>query len=1181
MGFTVEQLAAVEDRGGDLLVSAAAGSGKTRVLVERLFDYVVREHQNLDDFLIITYTRAAAAELRGRIAAELNRRLAEGEGDRHLQQQLYRIYRADIKTVDAFCTALIRENVHLIEGVEEFALTADLRVLEESEAEILNRRVMRQVLERFYARMDEGDALLADALGFGRDDRSLEELVLKLRGSLQSHAYPRRWMHKNIAFWQSLPAGIDETPYAPVLLSALRWKAEHWCAALERAVGEMAENPAVRKGYAAPFLQAADQFRRAGEAAGQGWEACRRAEVVFPRLGPVKDQDGGALKNRMKALWDQCRKEWKGQSALLSLSGEEAMKDIRAMAPAMAALLRLTEDFDLACQREKVRRNVVDFSDAEHYAITLLLDVSGEPTDLCRRVGARYREIMVDEYQDTNEVQNCIFEALSAERHNLFTVGDMKQSIYRFRLADPSIFLEKYQRFAPAAEAERGEGRKILLSRNFRSRREVLEGANFLFENLFSPEVGELAYGSEERLYPGAEYFVPRQDCAVEFHLIDVPQRKDRFAAGRPAVEARFVAERIASLLREGYPVQDGDTGALRPCRPGDFAVLMRSPSSRLRHYAEAFRAYGIPCATQESEDFFAQMEVAVTFSLLQIIDNPRQDVPLVSVLRSPVFAFSPDRLAEIRAGRSAGDFYDALAADEGEDSRAFLETLEELRSAAKDAMVHRLLFHIYNTLHLPGIFGAMSGGAARRENLVALYEYAQSFEGAGYRGLFAFVNHLRTLLERGEQPAAAAGEGGDSVQIMSIHRSKGLEFPVVVLADLSKDFHGVSDAKTVLVHPACGLGPKCVDLKRRIQYPTLARRAVESLLHREQRSEELRVLYVAMTRAKEKLILTASLQNAGTVLGRLSASAYCPVSPNAVMECRSMAEWVLLPLLCRREAVELRIAAGVEPERYVFTEDTPWVVGLHAAVPYQGRLGREGGTAVETARRPIPFDEALLDFQYPHAAAEKLPTKLTATQLKGRFLDQEIAEETLTPVRKPAFERPAFLRGERTLTPAERGTATHIVMQYIDFACTDVDAAVADMVSLGRLTQGEGEAVDRAAIRRFLASPLAAELRQAKNLRREYRFSLLIDGADYLGVEAAGEEVLLQGVVDCFFETPEGLVVVDFKTDRVYGEEQCQRTEEYRSQIMAYSAALARIFRRPVCRRVLYYFSTGTAVEV
>ena len=1177
MALTNEQRAAVENRGGSLLVSAAAGSGKTRVLVERLFRYVVEEHQNMDDFLMITYTRAAAAELRGRIAAELTARLAEG-GGHHLQQQLYRLYRADIKTVDAFCTALLRENVHLLPAVEDQALTADFRVLEDSEAELLRRRALREALEAFYAHLDEDGALLADALGFGRDDRSLEELVLTLHSRLQSHAYPRRWMRRAAAFWRDLPPSIDQTPYAGVLLEALGRKAAHWSAALGRAAEEMGENQAVARGYAAPFLEAADQLARAARAAERGWDACRASEVIFPRLGAVKDQDGGALKTRMRALWETCKREWKAQSALLSLTAQEALEDLGTMAGAMAALLRLTEDFDLRYQREKLRRNGVDFSDQEHYALSLLLDADGAPTELCRRTGARYREILVDEYQDTNEVQNSIFEALSAERHNLFAVGDMKQSIYRFRLADPTIFLGKYRSYPPAAEAAEGEGRKLLLSRNFRSRPEVVEAVNFVFGNLFSPEVGELTYGEEERLRCGREDLPPRRDCAVEFHLVDAPAQEDRFAAPRPLVEARFVAEKIARMLREGFPVED--QGGLRPCRPGDFALLMRSPAPRLHHYIDALGEYGVPCAAQERGDFFAQTEVAVTFSLLQIIDNPRQDVPLLSVLRSPVFGFTADRLAILRGGHREGDFYDALLADDGADTRAFLETLRALRSAAKDTLVHRLLWHIYDTLHLPAIFGAMSGGAARRENLVSLYEYARGFEGSGYRGLFAFVAHLRALLERGEQPAAAAGETGDAVQIMSIHRSKGLEFPIVILADLNKEFNREEGRSAVLVHPEIGLGPRCVDLKRRIQYPTLARQAVESVLRRESRSEELRVLYVAMTRAREKLILVCSMKYTENTLARLAAVASCPVSPNAAAEVRSMAEWVLLPLLCRPEAAVLRAAAGGEAERGTATGDVPWEVALHSAGPYLRRRPSHSAAAEDPAAEDYPFDPALLDFRYACAAAA-LPTKLTATQLKGRPLDQEIAEETAVPPPPPVFELPAFVSRRRTLTAAERGTATHLVMQYMDFACPDPAAAVEVLVREGKLTEEEGAALDLPALRRFLASPLAEELRRAKGLRREYRFSLLVDAAAYLGGEAAGEEVLLQGVVDCFFETPEGLVVVDFKTDRVQGEALRRRTEEYRPQIAAYSAALTRIFGLPVCRQVLYYFSAGTAVEL
>ena len=1179
--LTPEQRAAVEDRGGNLLVSAAAGAGKTRVLVERLFRYVIEERCHLDDFLIITYTRAAAAELRGRIAQELTQRLAGETEDYHLRQQLYRVYRADIKTVDAFCTGLLRENVHLLEGEGANALTADFRVLDENEAELLRRRALRTAMEDFYARMqpEDGRSQLADTFGFGRDDRNLEELVLTLHAKVQSHAYPRRWLEEAAAFWRALPPGIDATPYAGILLEAAVRKLRHWGEALDRAAWQMARNAALAKGYQPGFSHAAGELKAlAGHAA--TWEDLRGAEIHFPRLGAVKDIDGGELKVRMKALWEQCKKEVKAALAVFGVAGGEAMEDLRATAPAMTALLELTGAFDRAYRLEKLRRNVADFSDQEHLAIALLLGKDGEPTELCSRTAARYREIMVDEYQDTNEVQNTIFEALSRERHNLFAVGDVKQSIYRFRLADPTIFLRKYHTFLPREAAESGEDRKILLSRNFRSRTEVLDAANFIFSNILSQEMGEMDYGDDERLICGADYYLPRRDCGTEFHLLDAAAgRGEDFTASRPLAEARFVAEKVATMLREGFPVQDGED--LRPCQPQDFAILMRSPGPRLRHYVRSFRELGIPCVTQEREDFFSTMEIAVIYSLLQIVDNPRQDVPLISVLRSPIFGFSPDRLALIRGGHPAGDFYEALCADSGEDSRAFLDTVDALRRRAEDMEVHRLLWHIYNTFNVLGVFGAMAGGEGRRENLIALYEHACAFEAAGYKGLFAFVSHLRELLERGEQPDTAGGAGSGGVQIMSIHKSKGLEFPIVVLADLSKEFNRQDYQTPVLVHPDYGLGPVCYDLKRRIQYPTVARTALQTALEREGKAEEMRVLYVAMTRAKEKLILVASMNNAARRLGKLAALADCPVSPNAVGEASSMAEWVLLPLLCREEAGALRAYGQAGTGHIAAAGDSLWTVTVHEAAPYFRRREERAQEAAGPAEE-VPFDPEILDFRYPHAAAGQLQTKITATQLKGRPKDQEIAEGVWPGLLPVKFEKPRFLSGERPLSAAERGTATHALMQYIPLDCPDVGAEVERLVAQRRLTAEQAAAVDTAAVERFLRSPLAREMRSAQKLWREYRFSLLTDGADYLGEEAAGEELLLQGVVDCFFETEDGLTVVDFKTDRVNDQEaQARRTEEYRAQVQAYSDALEKIFQKKVCRRVLYYFHTGTAVEV
>ena len=1190
LNLTPQQQEVVINRGGNLLVSAAAGSGKTRVLVERLFRYILEEGRHIDEFLIITYTRAAAAELRSRIAEDLAKRLGEDPGNYHLQQQLYRIYRADIKTVDAFCSGLLRENVHLLPTVREESLTADFRVMDEGEADLLSRRVLRRVLENFYQAMEEGSVpggkLLADAFGFGRDDRDLEDLVLQMSGKLQSHAYPRRWLEQAIANWEQLPDCLDDTVYAPLLLHRLRRKVEHWISVLAESVEEMAGDEKLQAAYATPFLQRVQELKQLSEDIKGGWDkVCgRRLESI--RLGAVRKPQDVYLKNRVKAQWDASKKELEKALSAFDLTSEEALEDLQAVAPAMSALLRLTAAFEEELTAEKVKNNLTDFSDQEHYAIQLLLGGDGEPTELCSRIAARYAEIMVDEYQDTNEVQNCIFEALSKEKHNLFTVGDVKQSIYRFRLADPTIFLRKYRAFRDAEEAKAGEDRRILLSKNFRSRREVLDAANFVFEQIMSPEMGEMAYGAEERLYLGAENFPEREDTATEYHLITMPSA-ERGIQGPDLhdVEANFVASRIEEMLSTGYPVTDDRTGELRPCVPSDFAILMRSPSGNLMRYVRALQGRNIPCASQENDDFFSAMEIAVTYSLLRLIDNPCQDVPLVSVLRSPVFGYTPDRLASIRSACPKGAFWEAVeqAAQRGEeDVAAFQNAIADLRNLSRDIPIHQLIWNLYDAFHLPAVFGAMEGGTLRRGNLMTLYENACAFEAAGYRGLFAYVAHLRDLMESGKQPAASVGSGADGVQIMSIHKSKGLEFPIVILADLNKSFNKQDQRAPVLVHPIYGLGPKRVDLDRRITYPTVARGAIEYTISRESLSEEMRVLYVAMTRPKEKLIMVSTMRNPQTRLARLAAAVDCPVPPNAVEGASCLGDWVLLALMGRPEAGCLWELGEVEPKTLAAPEGTPWKVAVHSGDDYTQTARRRHREEVDTAE-PLVFDTDLLDYVYPYSKATVLPTKVTATQLKGREKDQQIAEGTA-----PSYDqsrplcRPAFLSGgQAVITGAERGTAVHAVMQYLDLNCSDVAGAVQDLVERGFLTPRQGESIDCRMIETFLQSSLCQEMRQAKKLWREYCFSLLVPGEQVIGDRAKGEEVLLQGVVDCFYETEDGLVVVDFKTDRVSGSDQAARTEIYRSQVEAYSNALSRIFQKKVCRRILYYFYTGTTVEL
>ena len=1184
--LTNEQQSAVDSRERSLLVSAAAGSGKTKVLVERLFSYVEREGANLDDFLIITYTRAAASELRGKIAKALNERMERDPGNYHLRQQMLRVYRADIKTVDAFCTSLLRENCHLLgEDARGHALRPDFRVLDENEAEVLRGRVLARTLEDFYDHLTSGGTLLADTLGAGRDDSALEQLVLELHAKLQAQPYEDKWLDAQRAFWRAVPEKIEDTPYGKILLNEVGRKARHCRSLLQRAAQEMCANDALNQKYAPAFLDASYQLEALEGKIAQGWDAARGVTIAFPRLAAVKDSDGGEMKARMKGLWDNCKETVKGFAELFAASSDEAVEDLRTMAPAMLALIDLTADFSRRYNEEKRRRNAADFSDQEHEAIRLLVAENGEPTELAALVSTRYREIMVDEYQDTNEVQNRIFDAISCKGENLFTVGDVKQSIYRFRLADPRIFLQHYNTWPPLAAAGEHESAKLLLSRNFRSRKEVLEATNFVFRNVLSREMGELDYGEDEMLRPGASY-AESSVCGAEFHLLDLPTQTGEHRVRASEAEAAFVADYIRNMLSSKFPIQDDKTRELRPVREEDIVILMRSPSTRLLDYRRALESRGIRCAADAGEDFFASMEIAVLFSFLQVIDNPRQDVPLIAVLRSPLFGFVPDELAALRSQQRTGDFYDALLLSEDGHSKAFLAVLRSLRDSAAHLSVRELLNEIYRKCNVLGVFGAMHCGAERKENLLAFLELSEDFARAGRQGLFDFVRTLREQLASGEAAAMQTTHASSGVRIMSIHKSKGLEFPVVILSDLARRFSNMDFQSSVLVHPQLGLGPVCVDAQRHIQYPTIARQALERTLRREAKAEELRVLYVAMTRAKEKLVMVHTQANAGGRVADLMALSNCPVLPEAVDSGKCMGDWIMLPLLQRSEAGALRAFAGQNSEGRFFAEETPWTVCVHDGLQFAAPAQQSDAAEEERApqREELSADFAALSYRYPYAEQTAFPAKLTATQLKGRAIDEEISENTTLPPRLRNLCKPKFLAGKTALTGAERGTALHLVMQDLDFFCEPNEQSVREQIEKLRaqrkLTDEQAKAADVHAVVRFLRSDLAARIRKSKQVEREYRFSLLRPVRDFSSLDA-DDSVLLQGVVDCFFEEDGELVVVDFKTDHVSHAQFDERAEHYRPQLEAYSMALTRVMGKKVKEKVLYFFSAGEEVRL
>ena len=1180
--LTREQLAAVENRGGDLLVSAAAGSGKTRVLVERLMGYVERG-EDIDRFLVITFTKAAAAELRDRIAAAIHASLARKPGDRHLRRSATLVYQAPISTIDAFCQDLLHQWGHLAD------LDPDFRVCDEAEEDELRRRALEEVLEARYANIadDAPFAALVDALAGERDDQTLEDVILDVHRRVQAQTDPVNWLRSRRRDFV-LPEGVgpEDTPWGRVLLADSLELTGYWLGAMKSLRDEIYFDELLNKNYTPTLGETIGGLEKLRAALSEGWDdAAACFPIPFPRPGLKRGDYDEGLKARLTALRDECRRQMKKLGERFDVTADQAVDDLRAVGPAMTALLEVTAEFDGAFAKLKQRRRLIDFADGEHLAVRLLTNPDGTPSGLAHDVGKQFVEIMVDEYQDTNAVQNAIFGALSAGG-NLFMVGDVKQSIYRFRLAEPGIFLDKYERFAPAEEAAPGEGRKILLSDNFRSRPEVLDGVNFIFRNVMTRTAGELDYTEAEALRPGRTDLPPDERYRVELNCVDLSTLTDdgeEEKTDKDLVVARAAARRVRALLDSGLPIGE------RPVRAEDIVILLRSPGPVLRYYTAALDELGVPWSAEGGQEFFGTTEISVAVALLQVLDNPRQDVALLAALRSPLFHFTPDRLARLRAG-SGGTVYDCLAAGAGrgeEDCVSFLALLGELRELAAEESSHRLLWYIYGRLDVPAVFAAMPDGQRRRANLMALYDEARRFESGGHRGLMAFLLHLSRMAESGLTVPVPGGETG-GVRILSIHKSKGLEFPVVLVCGLDRQFNEADTKSTILFHPDLGLGPKRTDRARGVRYTTIARDAAALKLRRQLRAEEMRLLYVAMTRAEHKLILFSAVNGRGGSLAGLAGQAQCPPPPRQMAEARSMADWVLTPVLCRRDSTPLWADLDVPRPQPPENEGYPWDIRLLSGAEYERAQGL-GAPAEEASAPAAPEGLAeRLSWRYPHRASAAIASKLTATQLKGREKDAEAAENSVelrpaapqTTLRRPVFE------GQRPLTPAQRGTALHMVMQYLNYDRTGSFGEIADEVT--RLVEGryitpqQGNAVNPADILAFFRSELGLRLRRSARVEREFKFSLLSPAADYYPEAEPGEEVLLQGVVDCWFIEKDGAAtVVDFKTDRVTESTVLSRAGDYRPQLDAYTRALSQAAGVRVAHRCLWFFSIGRAVEL
>ena len=1175
MTLTPQQQAVVDDRGGTLLVSAAAGSGKTKVLVDRVMARIRQEGRNINEFLIITFTNAAAAELRGKISSAMGKALAAQPENHHLRRQMNLMHLAQISTVHAFCGALIRQYGYLLE------VPSDCAMLEDPRREEMLSKLISDLLEEAYETMAPEFRLLADTLGAGRSDQSLESLIRSLFEKMLSQPAPEQWLH---ALTLTLPenAPLGESAFGHLLLEDARqrllWMQQRHSWAIFQMQGDEKLTP--------KYLPAYENQKKAIEhmlAALDGpWDQIHGAmNLEFPRLVVMKYPDPEKLdaikqvRSDFKELLEELRRRF-------SRTEQQLIGEQNTMAPALGALCGLAEELSRRFSAEKRRKNLMDFSDQEHLAIRLLTDSAGRPSQVAREVSERFTEIMVDEYQDSNRIQELIYCSIVRGRdENRFLVGDVKQSIYGFRQAQPELFLEKYQSYPNASDAPEGSPRKLILSKNFRSRPEILEAVNHTFTAIMRPEIGGLGYGSDESLYPGLTAYPQDRNSHVSLDVLLFP--KPSRASGSDDLskyqkEAAWVAQRIAGLLQAGLPVRDGD--GTRPAVPSDFAILFRSRDP-MTIYQRALTRAGIPVSSDSGGDLFSAPEVQVLMSLLRVLDNPHQDVPLLAVLCSPLYRLSNDQLAKIRACSKKTRFYDAMAECPEDFCRETLASLEELRRKAETTSADQLVWMLLEQEGLLGAYSAMEGGDQRRENLLKVYELARGYASGSYLYLFELLRNL-SRLEAAGQSGGAEGTGG--VTLTTIHRSKGLEYPIVFLCDLSRKLNFRELMDPVLLDGELGIGAKITDTDARIRYPGLAYEALSIKKRRAFLAEEMRILYVAMTRPKDYLFMTYSAQEGASIGAKLRPGAGSPAEPWAIESAGALGDWVLLSAMSRVESGALFQLWG-RPQCRLTVSEAPWHVEVHniETVP-ETRYTAEAQVAQrQTAAVPSPEQLCCaLSWRYPHREAARTPSKVTATELKGRVKDQEAQEDAAAPVRAPQLLRPDFMLASGELNPTEKGTAAHLFLQYADFPVLDtmdgVQAELDRMVDEEYLTEQQAEAVEPREILRLFQSPLGQSMLHAEQLIREFKFSLLTDAAEFYP-SMDGEQVLMQGVVDAAMVEEDGITVIDFKTDRVSEDSARQRAEHYRPQLATYRSALERIFEKPVRKTILYFLKPGKEI--
>ncbi|WP_418542831.1 helicase-exonuclease AddAB subunit AddA [Intestinibacter bartlettii] len=1343
--WTQEQQNVIDSRGGNLLVAAAAGSGKTAVLVERIIQMILNSDLkiDIDKLLVVTFTNAAASEMRERIGDAISKKLDENPEDEHLQDQLVLLNKASITTIHSFCLEVIKSNFHKIN------LDPNFRIGDETECSLMKLEAIDETFDILYEQNDEEFCYLVDCYAEKRGDSNLQNLILSIYSFVMASPYPKVWLKESAEDF-NITDDFDfaTSKWAKAILETVKIQMEgiekSLCKAIEDVYGidELVtftdklkiEYEKIKEILYACDTSWSDAYRQISS---MTFENYAKGVKRIPKDAPsyIKEE-----KDKAKKIRDNAKKSIeKIKTSVFNKNYDDLKDEIKFLYQIVKSLSDVVLMFEQIYSQKKRDKGIIDFNDIEHFALQILTetDENGDfvfdeegkniPSDIALEYREKFYEIFIDEYQDSNQVQEVILSTIAKQKEpNRFMVGDVKQSIYRFRQAKPEIFLQKYATYDTDLSSKY---KKIMLYKNFRSRKEVVDSVNYIFEHIMSKNLGEIDYNEEEKLNLGANFEEVEDEKiilggATEIHLMEkkVPEVEDPDEEEEEGedldasqIEARMVGKIIRDIMRpnengEIMQVFDKKLETYRNVEYKDIVILLRATSAWAPVFAEELINMDIPTYADMGQGYFETMEIQVIMSFLKVIDNPMQDIPLIAILRSPIYGFTPEDFIDIRITDKKVSFYEAMmmfvgekidlsneeeqdiAEDEISDDigneiidvnineensyvdadmddyyqninyedfeyeneefiyndevmyesyisenveddliyeinsniegdeesqkselelkvRRFLDDLKELQEKSMYMSTDEFLWYIYTNSGYYAYCGALPGGSQRQANLRILFERAKQFEETSFKGIFNFINFISKLKKSNSDMGSAKtlGENANVVRIMSIHKSKGLEFPIVICSGMGRNFNTMDFRKDVLYHHELGYGPQIVDFERRISYPSIAKEALKCKINIENISEEMRILYVALTRAKEKLIITSSIKDIEQNMHKWSSniSTEKMVSKYDILNGKNYMDWMMPAIIKHKDLEDIRETYNLSTS-ISMEDESKWSVKTWNRddmdfEKHEKEGIREVLNTMDLSQHDTEYYEQIekkLNFEYPYLGVVKKAASISVTEIKKRQEEYEEQEDSLGLYkRKTTLKKPKFLsesQKSEKITGARRGTIVHLIMEVLDFEKvnteSEIKAQIQDLVKRRIITEKESQVLSPRKIMRFFKSPIAKRMLSSKFVKREQKIYTQIKMNDiYLNDEIfknnretyENESVMLRGVIDLYFEEDDGLVILDYKTDFVDENNKKEIIHKYKKQIEIYADVLSKLTGKKVKEKYLYLFGIDEQVKV